>query len=123
MEEKVPKLSNMTVNRASIENNKVQLKFTNGDETYADHIILASGFHIHLDKLPFLEDRLKRKIIREKGHSAFPKLNQNFESNLKGLYFAGPLSAHSHGPTFRFILGLGKASRTIVRSISKQEAN
>lgn len=121
VEEKVPVFANITINQVRVVNNKVQLKFTNGDETYADHIIVASGFKIHIDKLPFVEDHLKKQIVREEENGAFPKLNQNFESNLKGLFFAGPLSAHSHGPTFRFILGLGKASKTIIRSITKQE--
>ncbi|WP_336775215.1 NAD(P)-binding domain-containing protein [Paenibacillus sp. MMO-58] len=121
VEETVPKFANITINQVRVVNNKVLLKFTNGDETFADHIIVASGFKIDLDKLPFVEDHLKSQILREEECAAFPKLNQNFESNLRGLFFAGPLSAHSHGPTFRFILGLDKASKTIIRSITKQE--
>ncbi|MCM3630000.1 NAD(P)-binding domain-containing protein [Paenibacillus glycanilyticus] len=121
VEEKVPRFANRTINQVSVVNNKVQLKLTNGEEIYADYVIVASGFKIHLDKLTFVEDLLKNQIVREEESAAFPKLNQNFESNLKGLFFAGPLSAHSHGPTFRFILGLDKASKTIIRSITTQE--
>jgi thioredoxin reductase len=120
VEGKVFEISGTKVESVIAHNEKVHLKLSNGEEKIADHVIVASGFKINLDKVPFIYD-LKNQIIREEGQVQFPKLNQNFESSIKGLYFAGPLSSHSHGPTFRFILGLGKTAITIIGSIARKK--
>jgi Thioredoxin reductase len=120
VEGKVPQIGNTQVEHIKNMDEKVQLSLSNGLTIIADHVIVASGFRINIDKLSFLNHDLKATIMREEGHTEFPKLNKHFESSVKGLYFAGPLSSHSQGPTFRFILGLEKASNTIVSSIKCQ---
>jgi thioredoxin reductase len=117
VEGKVSQVSNVSVVQSFVDDDRIQLKLSNGSMMNADHVIVASGFKINLERLPFLEKDLKSKIIREEDYAEFPKLNRYFESNCKGLYFAGPLSSHSHGPTFRFILGLEKTAKTIISSI------
>ncbi|WP_127529362.1 NAD(P)-binding domain-containing protein [Paenibacillus kobensis] len=117
VEGKVPQINNTSVKHLTIVDEKIQLQLSDGQQITVDHVIVASGFKLDLEKLSFLHHSLKEKIYREEGHAEFPKLNHHFESSIRGLYFAGPLSSHSHGPTFRFILGLNKASSTIVRSI------
>ncbi|MFD2442667.1 NAD(P)-binding domain-containing protein [Bacillus sp. CGMCC 1.16607] len=103
-----------------INKNEIRLVLSNGTEKIVNHIIAATGFHINIDKVPFFDQSLLMKIEREEDYSQFPKLNESFESNVPGLYFAGPLSSHSHGPTFRFILGLRKTSFSIIPSIVKK---
>ncbi|MGI2295943.1 NAD(P)-binding domain-containing protein [Paenibacillus sp. GXUN7292] len=98
---------------------KVLLSLSNDRNEYFDHVIVASGFKMSLDKLPFLQDTIKSSLVREE--TPLPKLNTSFESSIPGLYFAGPLSSHSHGPTFRFILGLKKTANTIISSIKDKK--
>jgi FAD-dependent urate hydroxylase len=106
-----------------INEDEMKLVLSNGTEKVVNHIIAATGFQIDLDKVPFFGSELLSTIEREEGYTHFPKLNGSFESSEPGLYFAGPLSSHSHGPTFRFILGLRKTSVSIIPSIvSKAEA-
>lgn len=116
VEGKVPQIPHVRIERAESVNGKAHLHLSNGSQMIADHIIVASGFKIDVSKLNFIDPQLKASILTEEDR-AFPKLNPHFESSSKGLYFAGALSSHSHGPTFRFILGLGKTSKTIARSI------
>ncbi|WP_029192529.1 NAD(P)-binding domain-containing protein [Paenibacillus harenae] len=119
VEGKVNQHSGVTIEGVSEANGKAQLRLSNGRKDYFDHVIVASGYNINLDKLPFIGNNLKQSISREEGHDVFPKLHASFESSVPGLYFAGPLSAHSHGPTFRFILGLKKTAETITFAIIK----
>ncbi|MDQ6418362.1 NAD(P)-binding domain-containing protein [Paenibacillus sp. LHD-117] len=117
VEGKVPQIGNASIDKAFVTDNKLHLQLSNGNVAAADHVIVASGFKIDLERLAFLDNSMKSDIVREEGYNQFPKLNRHFESNLKGLYFAGPLTSHSHGPTFRFILGLEKTAKTIINSI------
>lgn len=102
-----------------INKDEIKLFLSDGEERIVNHVIVATGYHINLDKVPFLDGQLLVSIERELGFNQFPKLNEVFESSIQGLYFAGPLSSHSHGPTFRFILGLKKTSFSIIPSIVK----
>lgn len=99
------------------------ISLSDGSRKTVNHIIAATGFRINLDQVPFLNQELRNSIEREEGYKQFPKLNEAFESTLPGLYFAGPLSSHSHGPTFRFILGLRKTGFSIIPSIIKRKGS
>lgn len=103
-----------------ISDEEIRLVLSNGTEKIVNHIIAATGFRINLDKVPFFDQYLLHEIEREENFTQFPKLNESFESSVPGLYFAGPLSSHSHGPTFRFILGLKKTAISIIPSIVKK---
>lgn len=119
VEGKVPETGGITIVRAErTSDDKVNLLLSDGTLRVVDHVIAASGFRINLDRVPFLPEELLNSIVREDDFTQFPKLDESFESSFPGLYFAGPLSSHSHGPTFRFILGLKKASQTIISNIA-----
>jgi FAD-dependent urate hydroxylase len=117
----VPENSGVAVVKVEqVNDEEIRLVLSNGTEKIVNHIIAATGFHINLDKVPFFNPELLMGIEREEEYTQFPKLNESFESSVPGLYFAGPLSSHSHGPTFRFILGLRKTSFSIIPSIVKK---
>jgi FAD-dependent urate hydroxylase len=114
----VPQNSGVAIdNIEQIKEDEIRITLSDGSEKIVNHIIAATGFHINIDKVPFFNTDLLSQVEREEEYVQFPKLNESFESSLSGLYFAGPLSSHSHGPTFRFILGLRKTSFSIIPSI------
>ncbi|MDZ5472333.1 NAD(P)-binding domain-containing protein [Bacillus sp. 31A1R] len=116
----VPQNSSLEVTKVEeVSESEIKITLSSGEEKIVNHIIAATGFHINLDKVPFLDDDFLSMIDREEGFNQFPKLKESFESSVPGLYFAGPLSSHSHGPTFRFILGLKKTAHSIIPSIVK----
>ncbi|MDO7908719.1 NAD(P)-binding domain-containing protein [Paenibacillus sp. JX-17] len=123
VEGKIPETGGVQVVRAQASEDTVILTLSDGTTREVDHVISASGFRINLDRVPFLGEDVRSWIEREEGYPSFPRLNAAFESSQRGLYFAGPLSSHSHGPTFRFILGLKKTSRSIMASLTAAEAN
>jgi FAD-dependent urate hydroxylase len=117
----VPQNSGVAIDKMEqVNEDEIRLTLSDGSEKIANHIIAATGFHINVDKVPFFNSELLSDIVREEEYVQFPKLNEFFESSVPGLYFAGPLSSHSHGPTFRFILGLRKTSFSIIASITKK---
>lgn len=74
----------------------------------ADHVICATGYRTDIEKLPFLADELKADIARYEGA---PLLSSNFESSVRGLYFAGLSAALTFGPVVRFACGADFTSR------------
>jgi len=67
-------------------------------------------------RLSFLKPEL-RAIIRVENGS--PVLSSNFESSVRGLYFAGLASALSFGPLLRFAMGAKFASRRLSMHLAK----
>ncbi|MBL0385604.1 NAD(P)-binding domain-containing protein [Tumebacillus sp. ITR2] len=122
VEGKVPELGGVQITSVSLTlDGRAKIDMSTGESREFDHIISATGFHINLDRVPFLNQELREQIEREDRFEQFPKVDEHFQSNLSGLYFAGPLSSHSHGPTFRFILGLKKTALTIIPHLLKRQ--
>lgn len=81
-----------------------------------DHVIAATGYKNDVSRLSFLgPDILERLKLVE--HT--PQLSANFESSVRGLYFAGPITTTSFGPVMRFAFGAGFASRTIAAHLAR----
>ncbi|WAH38132.1 NAD(P)/FAD-dependent oxidoreductase [Alicyclobacillus dauci] len=122
VEGKVPEYGGLTVVDVQVTPDRlVELTLSSGETRTFHHLISASGFRINIEKVPFFGESLLREIDREDAFEQFPKLSETFESSVPGLYIAGPLSSHSHGPTFRFILGLKKTASTIIPAIASDK--
>jgi FAD-dependent urate hydroxylase len=67
-----------------------------------DHVIVGTGFVVDVNRLSFLEAKLRTFIDCVAGA---PRLNSAFEASIAGLHFIGPSSAMSFGPLFRFVVG------------------
>ena len=87
----------------------ISLTFDNATKRF-DHVLLATGYRIDVDKMRMLEPRLREQIAR---HGRLPILNGGFESNVRGLHFVGAAAVGSFGPLLRFIAGAGFAARRI----------
>jgi thioredoxin reductase len=104
---------------ASIENGKVHIRIVEKDgtdnELIVDHAIGATGFQVHVSRLRFLDESL-RKEIRSVEDS--PVLSRQFETSVKGLYLVGLASAHSFGPLTRFAYGARFTAKHITRHLT-----
>jgi hypothetical protein len=75
-----------------------------------DCVVAGTGFVTDVDRLGYLDARLRARIRRiEKA----PALSLRFESSARGLYFMGPIVAPSFGPLFRFVCGAKYAAPSI----------
>ena len=91
---------------------RIALTLDNGTRRY-DHVLLATGYRIDVDKMNILDQRLRERIARRGG---LPMLSAGFESTVAGLHFVGSSAVASFGPLLRFIAGAGFAARRITRS-------
>jgi hypothetical protein len=114
VEGKVPIQLGVTVVGAGESARRVALELRHGDgirsQIVVDHVIAGSGYHIDVERLQFIDPKLRCAIERLE---LAPRLNASFESSMPGLYFIGPTSAMSFGPLFRFVVGAEYTVRVV----------
>jgi FAD-dependent urate hydroxylase len=97
--------------------NTITLTITNNKVVRADHVMLATGYHVDIRRLPMLTPALLSRI---QTYQNAPILNKRFESNVRGLYFVGISSVSSFGPFYRFVAGTQATARCLSSSAVKQ---
>ena len=80
----------------------------------ADHVILATGFRVDLDRLACLDPHLRMQIRTD---GRVPVLNSRFETSVPGLYFAGMTTLPAFGPLYRFVAGAPATARRIAHAV------
>ena len=85
-----------------------------GARLTADHLMLATGYHVDLDRLPLLRPALRAAIATDRGT---PRLTREFESSVPGLFFIGLASVRAFGPLYRFVAGCDAAARRVAAVI------
>jgi len=100
--------------------NSVELALSNNEVLHADHLILATGYRVDINRLTMLHQSLLPEIQTDMD---IPILNSWFESSVPGLFFIGLTSLRSFGPLFRFVVGTKAAAKRVSRAIAKQVAH
>lgn len=117
---RVPLLVGYTPQRADIENGRVRLRLRATDgverEILTEHIIVATGYKVDLDRLTFVSPEIRSQLTAVEGS---PVLSPAFEASVPGLYFVGIAAANSFGPVMRFAYGAGFAARSLTRTMLK----
>ncbi len=92
-------------------------RVSNGEIIETDRVILATGYKVDVRRMDFLS---KETILdRLKIHDGYPALDEDFQSNIPGLYFTGLLAANDFGPFFGFIRACPFSARVIVRHLQR----
>ncbi len=91
----------------------VQVRFADGDERTADHLLLGTGYRVDIARYPFLAPSLLARVQRVNG---YPVLRRGLESSVPGLHFAGAPAAWSFGPIMRFVSGGWYTGRALARA-------
>lgn len=105
-----------TVTRVQVTDGIIAATLSHGGRVTADHVLLATGYRVAIDKLTMLHPSLRAAIETDK---AIPLLNPWFESSVPGLYFVGITSLRAFGPLYRFVAGCGAAARRVARAIAR----
>ncbi len=95
----------------------VGVSLSNHTKLKADHVILGTGYHLDIRKLPMLDPQLLTKV---QTYQNAPILTNWFESSVPKLYFVGYSSLLSFGPLYRFVVGTDAAARRVADSVTKQ---
>jgi thioredoxin reductase len=100
----------------------LQLRSEDGTERQiqVDHVVSGSGYNIDVDRLTFLDPKLRGAVDRLE---RAPRLNSSFESSVPGLRFVGPTSAMSFGPLFRFVVGAEHTAHVVSKHLASQVAS
>ncbi|NUK24614.1 NAD(P)-binding domain-containing protein [Streptomyces lunaelactis] len=114
-----PVLCGRSVRSAVPEDATVRLELADTDGgtelLRADHLLMATGYRVDVDRLGLLEPTL-RQAVRTFGGA--PRLSAGFESSVPGLYFTGLAAAPSFGPVLRFVCGTGFAARQLADAVA-----
>lgn len=117
---KVPLHTGVSVAGAEVRNGRVHLRLIQSDGSESSfetgHVIAATGYHVDVERLTFLEPELRQKI-RKTVNS--PALSACFESSVPGLFFVGASAANTFGPLMRFACGAHFASKRVAAKLAK----
>jgi thioredoxin reductase len=86
----------------------------------ADHVLLATGYHVDIKRLPMINPSLVAAI---RTHRDAPVLNSWFESSVPGLYFVGISALQSFGPLYRFVVGTKAAAQRVTTAVVRHSAS
>jgi Pyridine nucleotide-disulphide oxidoreductase len=98
----------------SRQNGRIILRLDDGGKREADHVVLATGFHVDVARYDFLAPELVRSLRVADGS---PLLGTGLESSVPGLHFVGAPAARTFGPAMRFVVGTAYAAPALTRRI------
>jgi thioredoxin reductase len=96
-------------------NGHVAVRLDDGEQVTADHVLLATGYHVDISRCGILSDRLLGAIRTTAGS---PVLARNMESSVPGLFFVGASAARSFGPIMRFVTGTWFAAPAVTTAVT-----
>jgi flavin-dependent dehydrogenase len=96
-------------------NGHVAVRLDDGDQLYASHVLLATGYHVDIARCGILSEPLLSAIRTVEGS---PLLRADMQSSVPGLYFLGASAARSFGPIMRFVTGSWFAAAAVTAGIA-----
>ena len=93
------------------------INLTDGSYRVVDHVMLATGYSVDVSRYPFLSPQILSSLDCVGG---YPRLNDGFESSVRGLHFLGAPSVASFGPLTRFVSGTEFTGRTLIDWIRRR---
>jgi cation diffusion facilitator CzcD-associated flavoprotein CzcO len=91
----------------------------NGEQFHVDHVMLATGYEVNLERLYMIDPALRAQIKTDRG---VPELSHWFESSVPGLYFIGLTALHDFGPLYRFVVGAKAAGERVAAAVARHVA-
>jgi len=92
---------------------------THEDDTITgNYVLLATGYIVNLDAIPFLAAGNLPALLTRKG--GFPVLDEHFETNVPGLFFTSFASTQDFGPFFGFVRGANVTANIIGEHIANK---
>jgi FAD-dependent urate hydroxylase len=106
------------VTQLAVSGGKVEAALSDGVTLRADHVLLATGFKVDLNRLTMIHPSLRAAISTDR---AIPVLDSWFQSSVPGLYFVGATSLRAFGPLYRFVAGCGAAARRVAAAVARNQ--
>jgi FAD-dependent urate hydroxylase len=95
----------------------VQARLDNGECLVVDQIILATGYKVRIDQVPFLAaGNIMPELAQRNG---FPALDERFQTSLPGLFVTSIAANQDFGPFFGFTVACRTSARIIGRAVQQ----
>jgi len=96
------------------------ISLDNGQTFEVDHVILATGYKVKIDQVPFLAQGniLPRLITR----NDYPVLDEHFQSSQPGLFFTSMMATQDFGPFFAFTISVRTSAKLIGQALMQSTA-
>jgi thioredoxin reductase len=93
----------------------LEVKLDVGETLTVDHIILATGYKVKMENVPFLAaGNVLSKLKMQEGS---PVLDENFQSNIPGLFITSMAATRDFGNFFAFTVSAVASAKIIGRAI------
>jgi thioredoxin reductase len=87
------------------------IKLDNNESMTVDHIILATGYKVAIDRIPFLANgRVLDDLVTNNG---YPVLDEHFQTNIPGLFMTSMAATQDFGPFFAFTISVRTSAKLI----------
>jgi cation diffusion facilitator CzcD-associated flavoprotein CzcO len=96
-------------------NGEMEVQLSNGETLLADHIIMATGYKVGIERVPFLAQG--NMIPRLAVQNGFPVLDAHFQTNIPGLFITSMPATQDFGPFFAFTVSVRTSAKLIGQSI------
>jgi cation diffusion facilitator CzcD-associated flavoprotein CzcO len=97
--------------------NSLKLDLDVGEAIIADQVILATGYKVDVNNIPFLAgSNLLAKLATKNG---YPALDMQFQSNIPGLFFTSMCATQDFGAFFAFTVSVRTSARVIGAALRK----
>src|SRR5215831_676375 len=95
---------------------EIEVKLSSGATLLVDHIILATGYKVMIDRVPFLTaGNILEKLAVQNG---FPVLDDHFQTSLPGLFITSMPATQDFGPFFAFTVSVRTSAKLIGHAIA-----
>ncbi|MBP6440721.1 MAG: NAD(P)-binding domain-containing protein [Caldilineaceae bacterium] len=94
----------------------ILVTLSNGEALVVDNIILATGYKVSIESVPFLAqgNMLPRLATR----NGFPVLDEHFQTNIPGLFITSMAAGQDFGPFFGFTISVRTSARLIGQALT-----
>ncbi|MGB7291106.1 MAG: NAD(P)-binding domain-containing protein [Thermodesulfobacteriota bacterium] len=94
---------------------ELEVKLDVGERLTVDHIILATGYKVNMENVPFLAaGNVLSKLEIQEGS---PVLDENFQSNIPGLFITSMAATRDFGNFFAFTVSAVASAKIIGKAI------
>jgi hypothetical protein len=91
------------------------VRLDDGTSLTVDQIILATGYKVRMDRVPFLVRGNILDILATQDGS--PLLDEQFQTNVPGLFITSMAASQAFGPFFAFTVSVRTSAQLIGRAI------
>lgn len=104
------------VHSSALPDGTVSVTLDNDTTLVVDAIILATGYKVQIDRVPFLAHG--NILPQMETRNGFPVLDEHFQTNIPGLFVTSMAGAQDFGPFWGFTIAVRTSARLIGQAIA-----